>query len=189
MAILDTAIDIQNEELVKRSDLVAFMGVESQSSGTVYARMKGFTENSTSKNPKEYSRQYVDEDFERTSTTGFNTSISYAFDKYKGNPVLEKLAHISDMELLGKDATVELLMVDMTSISQSSGSNYTASAFRRKFTVSPSSSGDSLDCMTYSGEFKACGDIETVTVSGPSINPKKWLQCTVSETAAASDTE
>lgn len=186
MAILDTSIDIKNKDMVKRSEVVAFMGVSNSSGEKIYARMKGFTELTTNKNPKEYGRQYVDEESERTSTIGYASSMSYAFDKYKGNLVTEALARIADMELTGEEATVELLLVDMTTISQSSGNNYTAEAMRREFSVSPSTSGNTTDCMTYSGDLKACGEIEKVTATGSSLKPSKWLQCKVMESASAS---
>lgn len=49
--------------LVKRSDKKAFIGV-TKNTTTTFHRMKGFTQISTSKNPVEYSRKYVDMDFE-----------------------------------------------------------------------------------------------------------------------------
>lgn len=180
MAILDNGVDIKNKELVKRSEIVAFAGIEVAENDVAYVRMKGFTKLTTNKNPSEYSRKYVDEDSERTSLTGYATSISYAFDKYKGNRLLEKLARIADMELLGDEATIPLLMVDLSSITKSStGNDYTALAYRRDFSVIPSTSGDSTDCMTYSGDLKACGEIEPVTVVGSSMRPEKWLQCNI----------
>lgn len=185
MTISDTNIEILNKDMVERSHVVAFMGVKDSGGETVYARMKGFTELTTNKNAKEYNRQYVDEAFERTTVVGFNSSISYAFDDYKGNVVLAALKNIADMEISGGDATVEIVVVDMNSISLSSGSNYTADAIRRQFSVVPSTSGDTTDCMTYSGDFKACGEIERVTVTGSSINPSKWLQCKVASTVVA----
>lgn len=179
MAILHDGIDIQNKELIKRSEIVAFAGIEVGLNDTAYVRMKGFTELTTNKNPKEYNRKYVDEDSERTSLTGYATSISYAFDKYKGNILLEKLAQIADMELLGDAATIPILMVDLSSITQSSEGEYTAQAYLRDFSVIPSTSGDSTDCMTYSGDLKVCGEIERVTAVGSSSRPEKWLQCTI----------
>lgn len=179
MAILHDGIDIQNKELIKRSEIVAFAGIEVGLNDTAYVRMKGFTELTTNKNPTEYNRKYVDEDSERTSLTGYATSISYAFDKYKGNILLEKLAQIADMELLGDAATIPILMVDLSSITQSSEGEYTAQAYLRDFSVIPSTSGDSKDCMTYSGDLKACGEIERVTAVGSSSRPEKWLQCTI----------
>ena len=179
MAILNDGIDIKNKELVKRSEVVAFAGIEVGLDAIAYVRAKGFTEFTTNKNPTEYNRRYVDEDSERTSLTGYATSISYAFDKYKGNRLLEKLAQIADMELLGDAATIPILMVDLSSITRSSEGEYTAQAYLRDFSVIPSTSGDSTDCMTYSGDLKVCGEIERVTAVGSSSRPEKWLQCTI----------
>ena len=187
MAILDSNIEIRNEDIYKRNDVVAFMEVTDGTGEIVFARMKGFTSLGTSKSVTEYTRQYVDEDFKRTTSTGFESSMGYAFDRYKDNAVLTRLANIADKELIGADATVNLLLVDMSTINLSTESKYTASALKRPFSVLPSSSGDSLDCYTYSGDFKACGEIEEVTVVGPSIKASEWLQVTIqdAQTAAA----
>ena len=56
----------------------------------LFTRMKGFTELSGSKNPTEYSRQYVDEIFESTDVTGYSPSWSFAFDDYTEDAVLEE---------------------------------------------------------------------------------------------------
>ena len=72
--------NLKNADLVLRTGKVAFYHVPGQSA---YTRMEGFTSLSTSKNPTEYERQYVDEDFKRTDITGYNTAIAYALDRYK----------------------------------------------------------------------------------------------------------
>ncbi len=142
--------------LKKRSDVKAFYGIPASGSGTpVYTRMRGFTEMSTSKNAKEYSRQYVDEAFETTDTVGYSTSISFAFDKYVGNAVLEDIAAIFDDELIGAEAQREIIQVDFTK-SEDSG----FSAVKRTFSVIADSTGDSTDAMTYSGTFKVVTGIE-----------------------------
>lgn len=186
MPIMDESIDIQNKDMYQRSDFVAFMGVEGSGSEKLYARMKGFTQLGQSKSTKEYTRQYVDENFERTTAIGMTSSIGYNFDRYTGNTVLTKLAAIADKELIGEDATVDIIMVDMKSINQSTSGNYTAAAYKRQYSVMPTSAGDSTDAMTYAGDFKACGDISEVTVAGTSANPKKWLSCVETEASGAS---
>ena len=100
-----------SEKIVKRSDKVAFMNTGT-TEAPVYTRMRKFTEMSNSKNPKEYSREYVDEDGEVTDVTGYSPEKSYAFDQYKDNPVHEKIAKIADDELKGDDAIVEILVVE-----------------------------------------------------------------------------
>ena len=64
--------------MIKRSEKLAFMEV-TEGEGTVYKRMTGFTEFSLSKNPKEYSRKYIDEDMERSEVVGYSPAISYKF--------------------------------------------------------------------------------------------------------------
>ena len=73
-------------KLVKISDKIAFMNTGTEEA-PVFERMTKFTEISTSKNPKEYSRQYVDEETETTDVTGYAEEKSYAFDQYTDNPV------------------------------------------------------------------------------------------------------
>lgn len=137
----------------KRCDKVAFMGVN----GTYY-RMTNFTEITTSKNPKEYSRQYVDEEFARDSVVGYNPSISYGFDYDSENPVHGLLKNIIDNELVGDEAAVEIIMVD---IADADGVN---SGISRRWSVIPDSEGGSLDAYTYSGSFRADGGKENVSV-------------------------
>lgn len=137
----------------KRSDKVAFMGVDGK-----YYRMTNFTEIATSKNPKEYGRQYVDEEFERVDVVGYNPSISYGFDYDKENPVHKQLKEIVDGELVGGEAVVEILMVD---IDDRDGSN---NAISRRWSVIPDGEGGSLDAYTYSGTFRANGEKTSVSV-------------------------
>ncbi|MBR5808749.1 MAG: hypothetical protein IKY39_01410 [Clostridia bacterium] len=60
--------------MVKRSEKVAFMQVV-DGDKAVYKRMTGFTEFAVSKNPKEYSRKYIDEDIERSEVIAYSTAI------------------------------------------------------------------------------------------------------------------
>ncbi len=138
--------------IAKRCDKVAFMGVN----GTYY-RMTNFTEITTNKNPKEYSRQYVDEEFERDSVVGYSPSISYSFDYDSENSVHNLIKNIADNELVGDDAVAEIVMVD---IEDENGSN---SAVSRRWSIIPDSEGDSFDAYTYSGTFHANGSKEDVT--------------------------
>ena len=148
-----------SEKIVKRSDKVAFLNVGT-SANKNFQRMRKFTEISTSKNPKEYSRNYVDEDGETTDVTGYGEQKKYAFDQYTNNPVHEKIAKISDDELTGDDAMVEILVVDKTT---ESNGNYDARL--RKYAVIPDSDGGSTDAYTYSGSLKAKGTFEKVTAT------------------------
>lgn len=141
----------------KRSDVVAFYGI-----GEKYHRMRGFTEAATSKNPKEYSRQYVDEDGEQTDVVGYSPSMSYNFDSYTGNEVHEDIASIADNEDVGLAAVRTILIVDMTAAGSTEGS---FKAIKRDFAVIPDTEGDGTDAYTYSGNLKAKGPKEEVSVT------------------------
>ena len=138
--------------LVKRSDKVSFFG--NMSTGTeVFNRMRGFTTLSGSKNPKEYSRQYVDEEFEVTDVTGYSPSISFGFDQYKNDPVHDEMVDILDSEKTGTEARRNIVTVDF---SQPIGNGYKAT--KRKYSIVGDSDGDSMDAYTYSGTFRAVGN-------------------------------
>lgn len=153
------------KKLVKRHQKVAFYGVSASEGGeATFHRMTGFTGLSTAKNPKEYSRQYVDEAFEQSDVTGYSPSMSYAFDQYKGNIVHEDIIKISDEELTGDDAVREIVLVDFT---EKSKAGTECRAVKRNFSVIPDSEGDGTDAYTYSGSFKTKGAVEKgyVTIS------------------------
>ncbi len=140
--------------MYNRSDKVAFMSV-SGSEGTTFSRMTGFTELSTSKNAKEYNRQYVDEKSERSDVVGYAPSMSYKFDREEDNAVHDVLVDIADSEKIGNDAHVRIVVVDLIS---DIGTDGNFDAVCREFSVIPNSEGDSNDAYTYSGTLKACGD-------------------------------
>lgn len=137
------------EKLVKRSDKKAFYGISGDDS---YTRIKYFTEMSINKNPKEYSRQYVDEDMERTDVVGYSPSISFSFDECTGDTVLEDIVSIIDDELLGADAQRDIVFVDF---SKQSEDGY--EAIKRTFSIIADSEGNSTETYTYSGTMKAVG--------------------------------
>ena len=143
--------------LKKRSDILAFYGI-----GEKYARMQGFTEMNTSKNPKEYSRQYVDEESEQTDVVGYSPSLSYNFDTYAGNEVHEDIAEIANNESTGTDAVRTIIIVDTTTPGTSEGSY---KAIKREYAVIPDSEGDGTDAYTYSGTLKSKGPKEDIEVT------------------------
>lgn len=150
--------------LKKRSDVLAFYGVPSEGGGksVTYHRMRGFTEGSTSKNPKEYARQYIDEESEQTDVVGYSPSISYNFDAYAGNEVHADIVRIANNELTGSDAIRSIIIVDKTMPGASEG---TYKAIKRDYAVIPDSEGDGTDAYTYSGNLKAKGIKEDVEVA------------------------
>lgn len=185
---------LKNANLVRRTGKMSFYGIPTvKGSPNVahYTRMEGFTDISTSKNAITYERQYVDEDFKRTDNMGYNTSKSYKFDRYKGNAVLEDIVDITENELCGQDAVREIVTVDMTTVQQVGKKGnmieYCATAHRRQYAIMPNTDGDTTDCLTYSGDFKARGPAEEITVytSGKEGTELDWG--TVSEYSLIQD--
>lgn len=134
--------------LVTRPKKLAFYGVPNKG----YQRMEGFTDLGYSQNPKEYSRQYVDEEFERTDIVGYAPSISYSFDRYTNNEVLADIVKITENEYIG-----DLMKRTIVTVDLASGTATTAPAKMRDYAVIPDTNGDTTDCLTYSGNFKAKG--------------------------------
>ena len=164
--------NVEAFDILKRSGKVAFYGVPSKEGEYTYHRMKGFTTLSTEKNPKEYSRQYVDEESERTDVVGYNTSISFGFDRAKGNAAHEDLVSIFDDEKIGAAAIRPIVIVDFENATDAG-----AKAVKRMFSVIPSSEGDGTDAYTYSGTFKTAGDKQ----SGIAESDDEWQTITFTE--------
>lgn len=159
------------EILVQRAQKVMFYGVPGTDGASTYKRMKGFTDQSTSKNPKEYTRQYVDELFEQTDVVGYSPSTSYGFDQYAGNPVHDDIVKITNDELVGNDAIRTLILVDISGLTEGTK---TAPAVSRAFSVIPDSEGGSLDAYTYTGNFKSKG----AKVKGTATTEDDWQTVT-----------
>ena len=138
--------------MIKRSEKLAFMEIKDGETVT-FERMTGFTEFSLSKNPKEYSRKYIDEDMERSEVVSYSPSVSYKFDTDPDNNVHKILCNVADRELIGEDAECNIIIVD---ISKLDGTGK-AKALMRKFSVIPQSEGDDKDTYTVSGTLRACG--------------------------------
>ena len=161
------------DKVVKRSQKVAFYGVPGADSVT-YHRMTGFTEITKSSNPKEYNRQYVDEDFERSDVIGYSPEFSYAFDLFEGSEVHADIASISDEEKTGTDAIREIIVVDLT---KAGDAEKTFAAVKRGFAVIPNNEGNSTDAYTYSGSLKANG----TRVTGTASSEDGWKTITFTE--------
>ncbi len=158
--------------MIKRSEKLAFMEV-GENESKVFRRMSGFTELSISKNPKEYSRKYIDENMERSVVVGYSPSISYKFDTDPKSSVHGVFKEVADKELLGEDATCSIIMADV-STANDSGSY---PAIKRDFCIIPSSEGDDSDTYTCSGSLKAYGE----KIFGTVITTDDWQTVTFTE--------
>ena len=150
--------------VVKRCKKLAFYGVM-EGNGYVFYRMKGFDEISTSKNPREYSRQYVDEEFEQTDVVGYNPSISFGFDRFQGDAVHDDIAQIFDNESIGAEAIRPIVMVDFASEDNK--------AIKRDFAIVAENEGNGTDLYKYSGTFRVKGE----KVEGVAMSEDNWQTC------------
>lgn len=140
--------------LIKRSDKVSFFGNMIDGTET-FNRMRGFTTLSGSKNPAEYSRKYVDEEFETTDVTGYSPSIEFGFDQYKGDAVHDEMVSILDEEKTGTEARRNIVTVDFSQ--PVSGKDGVYKAVKREYSIIGDADGDGTDAYTYSGTFRATG--------------------------------
>lgn len=159
------------KKLVARHKRLAFM----KTADGKYVRMTGFTSLGESKEAKEYSRQYVDEATERADVVGYATGISYEFDRHTNTPVHETLAAISDDEIVGTDAQVTVVSVDLFS-EKPDGS---CVARLRTYSVIPDGSGDGTDALIYKGTLKAASEI----THGTATSVDNWQTCAFSAAA------
>ena len=167
---------LNNSDIVMRTGKLAFYKCLGEN---FYRRMEGFTELSNSKGTKEYTRQYVDEDFERTDVSGYSPEMSYAFDRYKLNPVLDDIIYITENELIGQAMVRDFVILDMTTAVSNNGTTWAAEGKMRRWAVIPDTDGDTTDCMTYSGTFKCRGEMVDVRAT----TTDDWQTITVTNIA------
>ena len=153
--------------IYNRADIVNFM--KPTTDAETYDRMKGFTEAGKSLNSSTYDRRYVDEKTERSDVIAYATEIAYAFDRMTDNAVHTRIAEIHDKELVGQ--TVEIITVNFNEKGTAENS---FKARKRVYSVVPDADGDSTDAYTYSGAFKANGDI----AEGEATSTDDWATCT-----------
>ena len=143
-------------KIVRRSQRLAFMDTDKTGSTPKYERMTGFTTLTNGKNPKEYNRQYVDEDAERSDVVGYAPSIEFSYDRHTNTPVHDRLSEIHDNELLGDDTHVNIVSVDLFT----EDTQKRCKATKRTYAVIPDTDGDGTDAMIYSGTFKSVSELE-----------------------------
>ncbi len=97
-----------------------------------------------------------------SNVVAYTPTISYAFDKHRDNTVLSDIIKITDGEKLGTDAVRVIAWIDVD----------TGKGYQRDYSVVPDSEGDDENTYTYSGEFKACGEMSehTYTISNNGLS-------------------
>lgn len=176
-------VGIDQLEVKKRSEKLSFLEVQTSNGESEYYRMEAFTNLEFSQNTEESSVQFVDEDTKRTRVVGHSESVDYEFVHYIGQPALEELVKITEGEMVGKAAVRNIVTVDMTTANLSTGSDYTAKATIRPYSVVPSSNGGSTEHMSYSGTFKANGTKKNITVGCNKDN--EWQKITIQTNSAS----
>jgi hypothetical protein len=151
------------ENRVKRSEKLLFYGVKDAGGQTVFHRATGFTDLTVKRTPTTYSRRYVDEDTERSDVTGYQTTVSFSFDYYRGNAVHDDIVALGRKEKLGDSAVREILLVDTEAQTSS----------RRSFAVTVESEGAGEEGFVCSGTFRAVGPV----YAGGSTTTDSWQTC------------
>lgn len=144
-------------KLVSRSELRSYMNTGTADSAKYMLIGEGFTNLAESKNPIEYSRHYIHEKSERTDVTGYAPSVDYSVDTYTNNAVIKRIKDITDKELTGSDAQVEIVSVEM--FADGEVNKAACTAYKRTYAVIPGGKGEGTEALIYTGTFKAVGDI------------------------------
>lgn len=148
--------------IVKRAERQHYMNTSTIASPKWSLVGEGFTDFTESKNATSYQRRYIHETTKRTDVTGYAPVIDYELEVYKNNPVIEKIRKITDLELTGDDAQVDIICVDLFDETDTTG---TFNAVRRSYSVIPDECGSGTDSLLYTGTMKAVGDIIKGTFS------------------------
>ncbi|MBQ2544725.1 MAG: hypothetical protein II557_00410 [Clostridia bacterium] len=146
--------------IVKRADRQHYMNIGSAANPVWYQIGEGFTEFAESKNAVSYQRRYIHEVTKRTDVTGYAPVIDYEFEVYTENPVIDRLRRIADEELVGEDAKVDVMTVDLFDEGALPGCYR---AYRRQYSVIPDESGKGTDALVYTGTMKGVGDVAAGT--------------------------
>ncbi len=140
--------------VVKRADRRHFMNVGTAASPVWGQIGEGFTAFREVKNPVTYSRRYIHETSSRTDVTGYSPEVEYALDVYSDDPVICVIRAVTDGELTGDAARVEIMTADLFD----TDGNGTCAASKRDFAVVPDKCGEGTDALIYTGTLRALGD-------------------------------
>jgi len=99
-------------ELVLRYQFESYMECLKSSPVGYHLIGEGFTTLPEAKNPKEYTRKYVNYKTEKTDVIGYSPSIAYSCDVITGEPVIEEIMEITDNELVGTDTHRNIVSVN-----------------------------------------------------------------------------
>lgn len=141
--------------LVPRSEWRAFMNTGTKAAPVWSLMGEGFTDLEKTLSPTAYGRRYVSENTERRDVLGYSPSLSYTCDVYSKDPVVERIDRVTDRELIGADAQVDIVLANLYAPGETAGG---CAAFLRTWAIMPDSKGAGTESLALSGKFAACGD-------------------------------
>lgn len=145
-----------NNELVLRCQWEAYMECGAGEAKKYHLVGEGFTTFPEAKNPKEYTRKYVNNKTEKTDVIGYSPSISYSVDYITNEPCVQEVVEIHEKEYVGTATHRNIVSVNCWD--EKSDGEYAAT--KRTFAIIPSNKGDGTDALIYTGTMKAVSDIE-----------------------------
>lgn len=145
-----------NGALIMRYQWASYMKCGTEESATFNLIGEGFTSFPESKNPKEYSRKYINYQTEKTDVIGYAPSIAYSCDVITGDPVVMEIVKITDNEAVGTATHREVVSVNLWEPVEGSVKTYKAS--KRTYAIVPEGKGEGTDAMIYTGTMKAVSD-------------------------------
>lgn len=159
---------VAKNDLVLRCQWEAYMECGSSDAATFNLIGEGFTSFPEAKNPKEYTRKYVNYKTEKSDVIGYSPSIEYSCDMVCDDPVVKEIVSIHDNELVGTATHRKIVTVNRWE--ESGGS---CPAYERVFAIIPGSKGEGTDALVYTGTMKAASDIVkgTFNVSTKTFTP------------------
>ena len=143
--------------LVMRYQWASYMKCGKDDNATFALIGEGFTSFPESKNPKEYSRKYINYQTEKTDVIGYAPSIAYSCDVITGDPVVQEIVKITDAEAVGSDTHREVVSVNLWEPVGNSNNEFKAS--KRTYAIVPAGKGEGTDAMIYTGTMKAVSDM------------------------------
>lgn len=165
-------------ELVLRCQWEAYMECGSGTTAAFNLIGEGFTSFPEAKNPKEYTRKYINYKTDKSDVIGYAPSIEYSCDCISGDPVVQEIINIHDNELLG--TATHRRVVSVNRWEEKDGA---CPAFMRTFAIIPGNKGEGTDALVYTGTMKAASDIVKGTFN---IETKKFEEATVTAQTSGS---
>ena len=98
--------------LVLRCQWEAYLGCLASGVQTFNLIGEGFTSFPEAKNPKEYTRKYVNYQTEKTDVIGYAPSIEYSADCISDDPVVKEIVDIHENERTGYDTHRDVISVN-----------------------------------------------------------------------------